>query len=292
MPVLTSFVIDRVVRKTRRNTITTFLDGLIDNVQTTVIAGAVTFISVPAMIEVDSELMMVTDVDVPNRVLTVLRGHLGTVAAAHADRAPMFAAPEFLRQDMFDLVNECLDNLYPDLYRFNSVEITGSSDIGYELPLNSPKPLSVWAKIGTRDKSWKPVGDWEFIDHADPTDFPNGSAISIRANVGASKIRVTMPMPFARVVTEADDLEAVAGLQTYMTDLPYYYTMAYVLGERENSRSQVIAGQTHQRAQDVPPFSAMQAANWYRARYDQKKLESAIRLSKEVRRIIRTGYGS
>lgn len=291
MPVLTSFVIDRVVRKTRRNTITTFLDGALDNVQTTVVAGAVTFISVPAMIEIDSELMMVTDVDVPNRVLTVLRGHLGTIAAAHLDRAPLFVAPEFLRQDMFDLVNECLDNLYPDLYQFNSVLIAGSSDIGYELPLGSPKPLSVWAKSGTRDKSWRPVGDWEFMDHADPTDFPSGSAIIVRANVGASSIRVTMPMPFVRVTSEADDLEAISGLQTYMTDLPYYYTMAYVLGERENSRSQIVAGQAHQRAQDVPPFTAMQTANWYRARYDQKKSESAIRLMKETRKIVLTGYG-
>lgn len=290
---LVSALIDRVVRKTRRHTITTFLDGPIGPILPTVVVGSATFLSIPAVIEIDSELMSVIDIDVPNRTLTVLRGFLGTTAIDHADRAPVYVGPEFLRQDMFDLVNECIDGLYPDIYRFANADLIGSADIGYGLPAGSPKPLAIWAQSGTRDRSWKAIADWEFISHADTTDFPTGVGVSIRANIGTgSRLRVTLMAPFDRVVDETDDLETVSGLQPYMTDLPYYYTMAYVLGERENNRSQIIAGQTHQRSQDVPPFSALQTANWYRARYDQKKMEAAIRLARETRTIVKGGYGS
>ena len=294
MVTLASSVVDRVLRKVRRSANLTLLDGAITNAQTTVILDNVTYVGNFSRLEIGSELMVTTAVDKPNRVVTVIRGFLGTTAASAVDNAPVFVDPEFLRKDILDSINECLDDLYPDLYQVGQKELTYSSSIiGYALDAGTPRPLAVWAEFDSTSKNWKPIGDWDIETQANLTDFAGGQALMIRTALpNGARVRVSYPKPFVKIADETVDLEAVAGLATYMVDLPFYYAMAYMLSERENQRSQIQSAQAHQRSEDVPAFSAMQMASWYRARYEDKKKEALHRLLLENRKILRTSYGS
>lgn len=293
MVVLASAVIDRVMRKTRRSTQLTTLDGAISGVATDITLQSVEFIAAPTFLEIDSEVISVVSVDASSRIASVIRGFLGTQPVAHSNGEAVFISPEFLRQDILDLINECLDDLYPTLFRLSTNDLVSSDSVGYELTADVSKPLAVWGQNDSSGFGWKPIGDWEFFPQADITDFPSGAALMIRASLPrGAKVRVIHATPFAPISAEADDIVGVSGIQPYMSDLPFYYAIAYTLAERENQRSRITSGQTHQRSQDVPAFSALQTANWYRARYDEKKQEAAYRQQLETRKIVRTGYGT
>lgn len=98
------------------------LNGAIDNSTTTVVVDTYvipedeTLMAAGVVIEAESELMQVISYDEITLTATVIRGVMGTTAAAHADDTPVVLSPPFARQSAFDAVADNIVTLYPRLY--------------------------------------------------------------------------------------------------------------------------------------------------------------------------------
>ena len=246
------------------------------------------------LLEMGSELVLVTDFDDINRVADIERGMFGTTAASHAENSLIVVSPRVYRSDVLGLINACLNELYPDLYVIDSGSLTyDGAVIGYELDSSVGGILRVRAQRSATAKDWAPVGDWSFDPESDTTDFASGKSLMIRHALDrASKVRYTYIKPFSTVSVEGDDLEATAGLQSYMVELPYLYAMTKLMVLEEVERSQIIAAENHQRSQDVPGFLALRTGEWYKARFDDLVKACRRRLLKEHGNPGMPGYGS
>lgn len=245
-------------------------------------------------IEIGQEILLVTEVDTSNQVATVVRGWLETTAESHVVNSPIFIGPRVYRSDVLDLFNDCLDDLFGrGLFQVGSYEVTYNPQyIGYEIPADANEIIRVDALKDTFTKYWEPVFDWFEMDNTDTDDFSTGRAIMMRVAMPMSTFRVIYTKPFTRLDSEADDLEADAGLQSYMTDLPYYFAMNRLMVDLERHRSQIESAQGHQRAQDTPPFLGLRTGEWYQARYLDRIQTAMNHQARENRRAIGTGYGS
>ncbi len=245
------------------------------------------------VIEIDSELMLVTEVDQESRVSTVIRGWLNTTAILHTKDTPIYLNIQMMRSDILELMNESIEDLIShDLYAVDTQEITyNSSKIGYNL---NPDVLTILRVDGLVDSSaslWDPLFDNYLVDNA-PTEFASGKAIMLKSAMPlGAKFRVVYSKSFVDLADESKDLEADSGLSSYMTDLPFYFAMNRLMVDSERRRSQLKGAVNHQRAQDTPPFLALRTGEWYQARYLDKIITSRARLRKETRRPMGTGYG-
>ncbi len=246
------------------------------------------------VIEIESELMLVTAVDSESKIATVVRGWLNTTAATHVVNTPIYMNPQMMRSDILDLINECIQDLVShDLHGVDIVEKTyDSTKIGYDLDTAVLGVLRVDAQTDAAASLWDPVHDYYLVDNA-PSEFTSGKAIMLKSALPFGALfRVVYSTDFTDLAAESEDLEADAGLKPYMTDLPYYFAMNRLMVDAERRRSQLKGAVNHQRAQDTPPFLSLRTGEWYQARYLDKVVTSRSRLRKETHRPMGSGYGS
>ena len=175
----------------------------------------------------------------------------------------------------------------------NTKEITYiAAKIGYDLDTTVKTILRVDALTDSSASLWDDLYDWSHLDNA-PSEFASGHAIMLKSSLPFGALfRVIFSEDFVDLADETKDLEADSGLATYMTDLPYYFSMSRLMVDAERHRSQLSGAVSHQRAQDTPAFLSLRTGEWYQARYLDKILTARSRLRKEVRRPMGTGYGS
>lgn len=296
MTTLASTLINRILKGFRVSDNPDILAVAMDDSQATLTyTGVLSGWGASTIAEVEGELLLVMENDATSKVATVVRGWLGTTPAAHAQNTPIYLNPRMLRSDVLDLINDCLDDLFGrDLYAIDTKSVSYSSGlIGYDLDVDAIEIIRVDALKDSSSKLWEPVHDWELLDNQDPTEFASGRAIMLRASLPfGSTFRVTYAKPFTALSDESEDLEADAGLRPYMTKLPFYFAMNRLMVDSERSRSQMKSAQSHQRAQDSPPFLALRTGEWYQARYNDRIATARNHLRREVHRVRGTGYGS
>jgi len=246
------------------------------------------------VVRCEREYMLVTAVaGTGPKTLTIVRGWLGSTAATHVIGSGVFV-PRVFDRDVMDLINECLDSLYPALYTRDVVTLSYNGNaIGYDLVAAVGHVLAVDAQEDSSAKFWRELKDYRYIPNASTADFPSGKALMIRqATVHAASVRVIYAKPFIRVDAVADDLQVDAGMYLYMTDLPYYYAMSRLLAGEEVDRADSEGASQHQRAQDVQPFQALRTGEWYLARYNDILRNCRDRLAREISSFAIGGYGS
>lgn len=294
MVTLASSVIDRVLKKFQSKDTPDILDGAMDTATTTVsYRGFLPAWGPGTVIAIDSERMLVVQVNEPNKTATVVRGYDGTTATTHSLSARIYLEPRGDRSEVLSLINDCLSDLFPELFKVATQEVVYSATaIGYEIPATAYRVLRVSALMNISANLWEPIYDWHIEDQA-ASEFPSGRAIMLNVSLpSGSKFRVKYGTTFTRASSEADDLEATCGLSDYMTDLPYYYALSRMLPAEEQLRSEIRSAQNHQRAQDVPAFLALRTGEWYNARYLDRKAAAMKIQTFVVGRSIGSGYGS
>ncbi len=104
------------------------------------------------IIEIGSELMLVTDYDEGSRVATVQRGAFGTPATVHTTGDQVLLNPAYPRHSSFEFIGDNIVTLYPSLYTVSSdnlVSIQGNiSGIPDELAV---EVVEVWPGDWTND---------------------------------------------------------------------------------------------------------------------------------------------
>jgi hypothetical protein len=272
------------------------VDVLTGTLTSTAVSVPFTFdfrVAESSIVEIDSELMLVTSWDSANKTATVKRAILGTTAATHSSGATVYPNPRFLRRDVLDYINMAIVDMYPRLFDLGEKDLVYDSvAIGYDLASGMGKVVAVSAEFDSTAGLWEYVYDWQVVTV--PTSvFASGRALMFRVSMPeAAKIHVVYAKPFVRLTTESQDLEATAGLESYMVDLPYYYAMSRLLASAEVDRAQVDTAESHQRAQDTPGFLALRTGEWYKARYDDLMAVCLQRQRDEVTHMIGVaGYG-
>lgn len=292
---LASATIDRILKGFRVSDNPDVLQAALTNSDTSVsYTGILSGWGRSTIAEIEGELLLVLETDTTNNIATVVRGWLGTTAAAHAINTPIYLNPRMMRSDILDLINDCIADLFgKDLFAVETLQIDYSgSKIGYDLDADAISILRVDAQTDSDSSLWEPIYDWELVDNA-PSEFTSGRAIMMRAALpfGAS-FRVVYSKPFVQLADETEDFETDALLRPYMTKLPYYFAMNRLMVDSERGRSQMKTAQSHQRAQDTPPFLALRTGEWYQARYNERIISARAHLNREVKRVRGTGYGS
>jgi hypothetical protein len=294
---LVSTIVDRVLKGFQRHAspdlLTTALiaDPTDQNVS---YLGILSGWGVGAKVEIGNEILLIKENDAENKTASVVRGWLGTEVAAHPADTPIYIEPRTWRSDVLDLFNDCLEDMYGhDLYAVGALEKEyDPSLIGYDLAAEVVRILRVDVLDDSASSYWKPIADYYLMDNA-PDDFPSGKALMSRASLPfGSAMRVVYTKAFTQITSEANDLATNVGLRPYMNPLLYYFTMNRMMVDEERRRSQISAAQSHQRAQDTPPFLSLRTGEWYQARYQDRIITARKRLTDETRRVSVSGYGS
>lgn len=79
------------------------------------------------IIEIDQEWLRTTDIDTDTRTISVVRGVMGTTAAAHNLGATITLSPRWARRTVFDAVADAVVDLSPELYGVGTVLVSGSN---------------------------------------------------------------------------------------------------------------------------------------------------------------------
>ena len=128
------------------------LDGSIDDTTTSVVYEAGLFsaeeenlLGGGALIEINQELMLVTNANTSTRTLTVSRGYQGTTASSHSDNDNLYINPTFPRKSVFDAVADNIVRLYPSLYNVTTTSVTSGSTYA-EVPASTVEVLTSYVQ--------------------------------------------------------------------------------------------------------------------------------------------------
>jgi len=234
-------------------------------------------------IEMGTEMMAVLETFQTSGTVKVLRGILGTTKTNHLVGEEFFIDPRIYRSDILVLINDALNAMYPTLYDIGEDTFDYlTSIIGYDLPSDADGILQVRALVDSGANYWKRISDWE----------ADGSVLNIRVALpSTSTIEIKYRKPFTPAELETDILDDL-GVAEYMQDCLFYYPMSRLMVAEEIDRSKTDTAQSHQRAQDVPPFLAVRTGEWYQARFLDAVRNARARLRRQVREVVTAGYGS
>jgi len=160
-----------------------------------------------AIIEINQELMICTDLNAVTNTITVVRAARGTTAAAHTAGDLIKIAPPFPRKNVFDAVCDQIKNLYPTLFATDTQEITVGN--GYTL-------LGTYDAPGTNNYLVAPI---KAISQY--TDFSSNSDTTDVVFRGVAVELIDLPNPFtytdntgtSRTITYTTGPDAVKALQ-------------------------------------------------------------------------------
>ena len=154
-----------------------------------------------ALVEIDQELMLVTDANPSTRVLTVSRGYAGTTAAAHSDKDNIFLNPTFPRKSVFDAVADNIVRLYPSLYNVTTTNVTSTSTYA-EVPASTVEVLTSYVQNASGEQ-YTSAGI-ELL-----RDFPpstTNTAVQFYNTSNGKTVHLVVKRKFVRPTSETVDL--------------------------------------------------------------------------------------
>ena len=154
-----------------------------------------------ALVEIDQELMLVTDANPSTRVLTVSRGYAGTTAAAHSDKDNIFLNPTFPRKSVFDAVADNIVRLYPSLYNVTTTNVTSNSTYA-EVPASTVEVLTSYVQNASGEQ-YTSAGI-ELL-----RDFPpstTNTAVQFFNTTNGKTVHLVVKRKFVRPTSETVDL--------------------------------------------------------------------------------------
>ena len=154
-----------------------------------------------ALVEINQELMLVTDANPSTRVLTVSRGYAGTTAAAHSDKDNIFLNPTFPRKSVFDAVADNIVRLYPTLYNVTTTNVTSNSTY-QEVPASTVEVLTSYVQNASGEQ-YTSAGI-ELL-----RDFPpstTNTAVQFYNTSNGKTVHLVIKRKFVRPTSETVDL--------------------------------------------------------------------------------------
>ena len=154
-----------------------------------------------ALVEINQELMLVTDANPSTRVLTVSRGYAGTTAAAHSNKDNIFLNPTFPRKSVFDAVSDNISRLYPSLYNVTTTNVVANTTY-QEVPASTVEILTSYVQNASGEQ-YTSAGI-ELL-----RDFPPSStntAVQFYNTTNGKTVHLVVKRKFVRPTSETVDL--------------------------------------------------------------------------------------
>lgn len=241
----------------------------------------------PGVVEIDSELLYVTNVDQGTGTVTLAdgfgRGYRGSTADFHAAGSMVISRPKFPRVWLLKQLNEVIASVYPSLFAVNtySTVVTYPSNT-YDIPGSTP-PIKVL------DAQWQdPIGNWHkcFSYTIDPFDG------SFRLGAGpmiGRPLRIIYTTPPKQFASEADDFATVTGLPASAADVLTLGVVARQVPGLDISRAQQTSVEQSDRSRVVPPYAGVNVAKFVMAEYQERLANEAASLRRQYpARLVRT----
>lgn len=183
-----------------------------------------------SVLEIDSELLMVEDINTVSREITVERGRLGSTAAEHAEDTDIILKPKYPRLNVANAIGDQVIGLFPALYAIKKTTITTASTQFVEMPAGTQRILQ--AKINNSTSNTTVYSD---IPLELLTDFA-GSATEAAvqfpsAPTSGKSVYVVYASKFTRPTAETTDLNAVSGLEDFHEQIVMVGAVAQLLSE-------------------------------------------------------------
>lgn len=178
-----------------------------------------------AIIEVDQELMLVTNANTSTRVLSVSRGYQGTTAATHSDKANIFINPTFPRKSVYDAVSDNIVRLYPSLYNVTTTTVTSGSTYA-EVPASTVEVLTSYVQNSSGEK-YTSAGI-ELL-----RDFPPSStntAVQFYNTSTGKTVYLVVKRKFVRPTSESDDLSTTCLIEDEYEQIVMVGAVADIVG--------------------------------------------------------------
>ena len=208
------------------------LDGAIDNTTTTIIyedgllsSEEENLLDGGALIEINQELMLVTNIVSSTRTLTVSRAYSGTTAASHGDKTNIFINPTFPRKSVFDAVSDNIARLYPSLYNVTTTNVTSNSTY-QEVPASTVEVLTSYVQNATGDQ-YTSAGIQLL------RDFPPSStntAVQFYNTSNGKTVHLVVKRKFVRPTDETSDLETVCLIPAEYEQIVMVGAVADIMG--------------------------------------------------------------
>ena len=208
------------------------LDGAIDNTTTTLIyedgllsSEEENLLDGGALIEINQELMLVTNIVSSTRTLTVSRAYSGTTAASHGDKTNIFINPTFPRKSVFDAVSDNIARLYPSLYNVTTTNVTSNSTY-QEVPASTVEVLTSYVQNATGNQ-YTSAGIQLL------RDFPPSStntAVQFYNTSNGKTVHLVVKRKFVRPTDETSDLETVCLIPAEYEQIVMVGAVADIMG--------------------------------------------------------------
>jgi hypothetical protein len=208
------------------------LDGAIDNTTTTLIyedgllsSEEENLLDGGALIEINQELMLVTNIVSSTRTLTVSRAYSGTTAASHGDKTNIFINPTFPRKSVFDAVSDNISRLYPSLYNVTTTNVVANTTY-QEVPASTVEILTSYVQNATGNQ-YTSAGI-ELL-----RDFPPSStntAVQFYNTTNGKTVHLVVKRKFVRPTDETSDLETVCLIPAEYEQIVMVGAVADIMG--------------------------------------------------------------
>ena len=230
--------------------------------------------------EIDSELVYIWEATSGNKTVTVERGYMGTIPAAHTAGAITTINPRFPKAQLLDALNQDIDDLSSPLNGLFRIISTSINYNGADRQVDLTGATSVIDIVDVRLRYLAddyPVIRRSRLQRDLPTsDFPSTYAIVLDEPVMAGTLRVRYKAPFARVSTISDSLQSVANIPVTMEDILELGVMSRMLSTREIKRNFIESQGDTRRSDEVPPGAMRDSfSNILRLRRDRIIAEAA-----------------
>lgn len=233
-----------------------------------------------SIIQVDSELMYIWEVNTGTKTVTVERAFNGTVAAAHLTSAYVLVNPRFPRHQILEAINDELSDLSSPmngLFRVKSIDINyNGSDRMINFPVIEDVIDLTEARIRYLSTDYLKVPKVALTRNLPTSDFGSGIALTINQTVRSGILRVSYKTGFSRLTNESDDVQAIAGFPLSAEDLLVIGAQIRLVSPREIKRNFTESQGEPRRAEEVSAGSVSSSINnLIRMRRDRITAEAA-----------------
>ena len=217
------------------------------------------------VIQIDSELLYVWEINSGAKSITVERGWNGTTAVAHAVGAIATVDPKFPRAQILEAINAELDDLASPMNGLFQIKTLEFNYNGVWSMVNLPTTdkiidlVSVSLRYLATD--YPKIRRCRLVRDLPNDDFNAGYGLRFDEQVRSGRMIVVYKSPFVNVTTESQNLQNVAGIPSSCEDILMMGAQIRLVSPREVKRNFTESQGDTRRAEEVPSGSISNSIN-------------------------------
>mgnify|MGYP003114741769 FL=1 len=185
-----------------------------------------------SVLEIDTELVMVEDINTVSREITIERGRLGSTAAEHLEDTDIILKPKYPRLNVTNAIGDQVIGLFPALYAVKKTTLTTSSTQFVEMPAGTQRILQAKIDNSTTGGTTTSFTDVPLELLTDFAGSTTDAAVQFPTSPTSGKsVYVVYASKFTRPTAETDNLNTISGLEDFHEQIVMVGAVAQLLSE-------------------------------------------------------------